>query len=151
VILRSACETCFQRFLISIEEDAVGLLSDLKGDDDLCMCPRLCGGMINVSRDSAIELVIDSLSSKQVKEPIHLTVKELYRAVHGGGLPDELPKSGYATNKLLEGQIIKKVVLDDRGDGEVYLQELVLGNGLIIHMSSGLFGAQILKIVEGER
>lgn len=142
MILNSACQTCFQRYRILIESRERELIKQIADKKGLtCPCPRSCGGTINLIQDAGIEAV---MRGKQFKEPIHLTGTELYKAVNGAGLPDELPKLGMVAPLLLAYKV-KNVEVEEI-DGQVFLHELVLDNGSTVHLTAGLRGAQVVKI-----
>ena len=144
MIVRSLCNRCFQPFHILLEAGDAGLLKEISLEDEgrMCRCPRLCGGKINLVGSPAI----DELASI-LREPMTLTGKELYVAVHGLGLPDEIEKNPEVIKSLL---VANKVVAAEVEEvqGRLYLHELKLDNGLTVHLSSGARGAQVLKVTK---
>jgi hypothetical protein len=143
VILTSLCNTCFSSFHVTVEPEDVHLLQGLRDDDGLCACPRLCGGKINLGKMPVADLV----NHPAVKPPLSVTARELYKAVQGAGLPDEVPTSVESLFAILKTYRIvnAKMVKDGR---IIYLNELTLDNGLIVHLSAGRLGAAVVKITK---
>lgn len=114
-------------------------------DNGLAPCPRLCGGKINLIGEPPLDL------EKQIrlKEPMHLTGKQLWVAVQGAGLPDELTQDPTVVEALLKANKVEKVELEQWGD-KVFLHELHLENGVVIHLTGGVKGAQVLKLTKAK-
>ncbi len=107
-------------------------------------CPRLCGGRINVVNSVG---VMTMAMAPGLRPPMSLTAKELFRAVKGGGLPDEIEKDPVTIQALLKSSPVVEAVVEEV-NGKVYLHELKLAAGTTIHLASGLRGAQVLKITK---
>jgi hypothetical protein len=144
VIIRSLCQSCLQPFTITVQGSDAHLVRQLSEDGLTAACPRLCGGRINLVGDPVIaQMSVD----RRLKEPLSLTVTELYRAVNGMGLPDEVPKSFTVIKALFKANPLKAVDLEEV-DGKFYLHELHLDDGVVVHLAAGSRGAQILKITK---
>ncbi len=145
MIVRSLCNTCFQPYELLIEASDVDLVKQVADESGLlCPCPRLCGGSINLAGEPSIE---EMSKDRRLRDPLPLTGKQLYKAVLGAGLPDEIPSSP----ELVEGLLLsKRVVGVDIGgeDVTVYIRSIRLENGTVIHLSSGQFGAQVQKVTK---
>jgi hypothetical protein len=107
-------------------------------------CPKLCGGTINVIMDPGISVLA---SDPRLRNPINLTGKQLYKAVMGAGLPDELPTDANVVYGLLQSIEVKSALVEKIGS-DVYLHELKLAGGITIHLAAGPRGAKVLKIVK---
>ncbi|TXH09041.1 MAG: hypothetical protein E6R04_09170 [Spirochaetes bacterium] len=77
-----------------------------------------------------------------------VTGKQLYQAVNGLGLPDEIPTSVEVLEALLAGSEVVETTTEEFNKA-VFLHEIKLKNGSTIHLGSGLKGAQVLKITKG--
>ena len=143
MMIRSVCSTCFQRYNLLIQASDVELVKEISTNEGRsCPCPRLCGGEINLTGEPNLEGV-------QLKDPIELTGLELFKAVGGMGLPDEVPKSPVVVTALLKTHKIVSVYLEEINGG-LYLHELHLDDGVVIHLASGARGAKVLKITKGK-
>jgi hypothetical protein len=141
----AVCNACMQPFVLDLEPEDKPLLAQVTLEDPegmLCRCPRLCGGRINLVPDPTIELM-----SKSLREPLHLTGKELYVAVHGLGLPDEVVRTVETVEAMLKAHKIVGVDLEAVNDA-VFLHELKLESGVTIHLSAGARGAQVFKMTK---
>jgi hypothetical protein len=147
MIIRSVCNSCFSTFVITLMPDDVSLVRqvvDEKGHS--APCPRLCGGRINMVGDPNI----DQVSKLVQKDPTHITGKQLYQAINGAGLPDELPKDILTLVALLKAHKVEDVKMEEI-HGRFYLHELTLENGVTLHLSGGPRGAQVLKVTKPPR
>lgn len=151
--IRSICNSCFQAFEIACApqnpaDDSVvsAMLADGLLVEGMLPCPKGCGGRINFFADETIDQLV---LGPNMREPLSLTVAELYKALHGGGLPEEIPKSAEVVDALLRANMIASADVEERS-GRVYLHVLRLSNGLNIHLSPGVYGAQVTKIVRGK-
>lgn len=146
MIVRSLCNTCLQRFELLLKPGDAPLLRQIAQESGkFCPCPRLCGGMINLQHDPAIEQLQEG---PRLRDPMTLTGAQLYQAVNGAGLPDEIPKDEAVIDSLLRANHIVKCALEHVGD-RIYLHELHLSNGSVIHLAAGGRGAQVLKVTRG--
>lgn len=147
MIILSLCQSCFQKYELLIEASDLPLLKEISDQHGYtCPCPRLCGGTINLTGNSISEIV----EGKQLAEPIFLTGKELYKAVKGMGLPDEIRLDTKTAEFMLTSSSIKDADIEEY-KGHYYLHELLLANGVVIHLAAGLKGAQILKITKEKK
>lgn len=143
MIILSLCQSCLQQYEILVEASDFPLLKEISDENGYtCPCPRLCGGSINLIGNGFADIMI----SKQLRPPIHLSCKDLYKAVKGLGLPDEIILEKLTIEPLFSS--IESVDIEEH-NGRLYIHELKLKNGLIIHLAAGLRGAQILKITKG--
>jgi len=140
MFLITICNSCYARFDVTIAPETSHLLAQMADEDGLAPCPRHCGGKINMTGD----VTITSIAQEQ-KEQVHLTTMELYRAIHGAGLPDEIPKSGELVEAMLKTHKVKDALVEEVGD-RIFVHELVLENGSTIHLTAGGRGAQVLKV-----
>jgi hypothetical protein len=145
VILFSLCNTCLQAYQILVETSDIELIKQVASDDGMtCKCPRLCGGRINLVGDDTIEAMS---KDPRLREPMNISGKELYQAVNGLGLPDEVPKSIDTVSAILRANKVRDFDLGEVA-GKLYLHELRLEGGITLHLSSGPFGAQVLKMTK---
>lgn len=143
MIIRSLCNSCFQPFELLIQPSDVELVKQLADEEGhTAPCPRLCGGRINLVGDPNI----DGMRSK-LKEPIHVTGLQLFQAVNGLGLPDEVPKDEVTIDSILKTNRVLSIDLDRSGDS-YYLLRLKLENGISIHFTGSPRGARVLKITK---
>lgn len=147
MMIRSVCNNCLQPFNILLGPDDARLMMEISIEDhgQLCKCPRLCGGKINLAADPSIAIMADRL-----KEPLTITGKELYVAVHGLGLPDEIVKDPAVIRSLLQANRVSDVTLEEVA-GRLYLHELRLDNGTTLHLAAGARGAQLLKVTKDKK
>lgn len=146
-MIHSLCHACFQPYRLMVSPEEIQLLRQIsENDGHTAKCPRLCGGSINILGDPSIDNLVEKA---QLKEPLSITGTELYRAVNGMGLADELPKNIESLEAILSKNKVTKADIEVTEDGHFYLHELHLENGLIVHLTSGLKGAEVLKITRG--
>lgn len=144
MIVQSLCNFCLQSYEVTITPDTTGLLKEIFSENAMCACPRQCGGQINLTPSSTIS---EMVSDPRLRAPIKLTVFELLRATKGAGLPDEIPGSAETVEALLLAHPVKKVVTQTEGKN-IYLNQLHLSNGVVVHLCSGPHGAAVLKITK---
>lgn len=141
MIVYSVCNSCYQSFNLTIMPGDADLLDQIKDEEGVtCKCPRLCGGRINI-------VTIAELSNASRNQPMTINALELYKAVNGLGLRDEIPKDPLVVDALLRSSKIVKTDMEEAG-GKIYLHELTLDNGVVIHLASAGFGACILKVTK---
>jgi hypothetical protein len=148
VIVKSLCNTCLQPFELLLQASDVDLVKQIADEEGhTAPCPRAhCEGRINLVGDP----VINEMRGK-LRDPIHITGKQLYQAAHGMALPDELPKSAEAIKALLMAHRVVEVDVQEVDD-RFYMHEIMLENGVCVHLSGGPRGAQVLKVTrEGPR
>lgn len=146
MIIPSLCNTCLQPYQILVEAHEVPLLKQIATDDgEACPCPRLCGGMISLVRDPVLTTMAED---KRLKTPMAITGVQLYQAVSGLGLPDEVPKDERTVESLLLANKVEKVDIEVQNE-KLYLHEIHLSNGTVLHLGAGLKGAQILRVSKG--
>jgi hypothetical protein len=147
VILHTLCNTCFQVYEIRIEPYDKELFEELRssmGSAQGCKCPRLCGGYILLERSKEAQALAEN---KLLKAPLSISVTELFGALHGTGLPDEVPNSPEVVEALLLAHQVKKVDVQQEGK-RIYLHEIHLSNGSVLHLAAGMRGCQVLKITK---
>lgn len=145
MIVSTVCTDCQQPYRINIEPEDIPLVKQVVDEETkTCPCPRLCGGSITIVAGSKTE------SSRVFQHAMELTGKDLYRAVNGAGLPDELPKSMELITALLKTYPVKDVEVEDLGN-RFYLHSLTLSNGSVVHLCAGGHGAQVLKVTRQEK
>lgn len=145
MIIHALCNSCLQKFDLIVEPSQVHLVKEISDENgETCPCPRLCGGRINLFGDGLIQQMG---AVPGLRDPISITGKQLYQAVNGLGLPDEIPKNREVIDSLLRSQKIVSTVIDEL-DGKVFIHELRLEDGLTIHLAAGLRGAQVFKITK---
>lgn len=143
MILRSLCNSCFQPFELLLEASDIELVKQISDEHGHTVpCPRLCGGRINIVGEPNIGAMAEKL-----KQPMHINGKQLYQAVNGMGLPDELPQSHAALSALLRANKVVGIDLEEWG-GKFYIHELKLEGGVTVHLSAGAKGAQVLKVTQ---
>lgn len=141
MIINSICDTCLQSYTILVQASDVDLVRQIADDEGLsCPCPRLCGGHINLVGGKLLDVA-------GLKPPIHLTGVQLYQSVNGMGLPDELPRDAVTVDAMLRANPVVKCDVTEF-DGAVFLNELHLNNGIVVHLTAGARGAQVLKVTK---
>lgn len=144
MIIHSVCSSCLRSFNLMVEPTDIQLVKEIADDEgNTCPCPSLCGGSINLVGPPTVP------ENVHVKAPINLTGRQLYQAVNGLGLPEELPRTVESVEKALVSHVVTKVVVEEH-QGKVYLHEFHLATGDVLHLASGSKGAQVLRIVKGE-
>jgi len=144
-MLLSLCNSCHQTYQIMVgvqEVDLIRKIADEQGHT--CPCPRLCGGHINLVGDSVID---DTMKDRRLRDPLKISGTELFKAVKGLGLPDEIEVHPEVLGPMLTACKVKDYKLE-RTFGKVYLSELILDNGITVHLTSGPHGAQVLKLTK---
>ena len=142
MIINSVCSTCLQPFKILIQVSDIELVKQVSTNEGrTCPCPRLCGGEINLTGEPEL------IAGIRLREPMELTGLQLFQAVGGLGLADEIPKDVAVIDALLKTNRILSVDVQE-ANGNFYLNELRLEGGLIVHLSSGARGARVLKITK---
>lgn len=147
MIIQGLCNSCFQAFTINVSPSDAHLLKQIIGEDLMAPCPRLCGGRINMSRSDEITALA---SDPRLKPPLPLTVTELFKAVNGIGLPDEIPTSPEVVEALLQLHKVTETVITKDGN-KIYLHEIHLANGTVVHLGAGLHGAMVVKLTKKEK
>lgn len=143
MIVLSTCTTCFQPYKLLIQASDVGLVKEISTKEGkACPCPRRCGGEINLVGEAA-----GIPENTNLREPIEITGLQLYQAVGGLGLPDEMPKDKEIVTSLLKGNKVSQVIVDE-ANGSLFLHSIGLDNGVTIHLTSGARGARVLKITK---
>jgi hypothetical protein len=141
MIINSVCSTCFQPYKLLIQASDVELVKQLSHTEGRsCPCPRLCGGSINLVGQPDI-------TGTKLRDPIEITGLQLFQAVNGMGLPDEIPKDAVVIDALLRGNRVTSIDMQEF-NGSFYLNELRLEGGVTIHLSAGGRGARVLKITK---
>lgn len=144
MIIHSLCNTCFQPYELLVETSDVELLKQVSDElGHTSPCPRLCGGTINLVGDRTIT---EMTQDRRMRDPLRISGKELYQAINGLGLPDELPLTEDVVDLLLDSKVV--VFSYNEVDGKFYLSEIVFAGGRSMHLTSGPRGAQILKITK---
>lgn len=142
MIVNSICSTCFQPYKILIQTSDVELVKQISTNEGRsCPCPRLCGGEINLTGQADVD------EKLQLRDPVELTGLQLYQAVGGLGLPDEIPKDVAVINALFKAYPVESLDLQEV-TGSIYLSEIRLGGGVTVHLSSGARGARVLKVTK---
>ena len=138
----TVCNTCLQPIELRLDPDEVRLVKEMVAEDKTIQCPRLCGGRILMTPSPELSKMV---SDSRLRDPVVLTGKELYKALLGAGMPDEIPASPEAVEALLLANKVigVEVVRDGKSIG---ITELRLANKTIIHLASGRIGAAVLKI-----
>lgn len=143
MMIFSLCNSCFQPFKLNLQPGDVHLVRQIADEDmNTCPCPRLCGGRINLT-----EMPVVSESSKILKQSMSITGRELYVAVNGAGLPDEIVTDPVVVEALMKANSVKEVFMEKHGE-RVYLHQISLSNGVTLHLTAGSRGAQVLKITK---
>jgi len=142
MIINSICSTCFQPYKLLVQASDVELVKQVATNEGRSSpCPRLCGGEINlVGEPNVVEEAV-------LRDPVELTGLQLFQAVGGLGLPDEIPKDLIVLKAIFNAHKIVSVDMEE-AHGNFYLNELRLDGGVTIHLSSGARGARILKITK---
>lgn len=149
MIQKSLCSRCYQAFIISFENGDSVLFEQMQPEytkdkpiGNWVVCPRKCGGFLTPLNDAEVRL-----KSPAFSHAMSVTVKELYKAVFGGGLPDEVPKDLDAINALLLVHRVNETILEEV-NGFFYLHGLKLNNGFTVHLGGSPHGACIVKITK---
>jgi len=142
MIVNSVCSTCLQPFKILIQVSDVELVKQISTNEGrTCPCPRLCGGEINLVGESEL------MEGIRLRDPVELTGIQLFQAVGGLGLADEIPKDLMVIDSLLKANRVESVDLEEVG-GNFYIHEIRLHGGMTVHLASGARGAKVLKITK---
>lgn len=144
MIVFSLCQKCLQPFELNIQPGDVHLIKQISTHEGMMApCPRQCGGGINLVGDQ----VVDALAGDHLKSIMKITGTELYQAVNGMGLPDEIPhEAGIVTSLLVANRV--RAVVTEKANGKTYLHEIILDNGYTIHLAAGARGAHVLKVTK---
>ena len=143
MIVKSGCSTCFQTYKLLIQVSDLDLVKQVSSDDgQRSACPRLCGGEINLTGEPILPP-----EKFQLRDPIELTGRQLYQAINGLGLPDEVPKDVIVIDSILKTHKVVGADVEEFG-GNFYLNELRLEGGLTLHLTAGSRGARVLKITK---
>jgi hypothetical protein len=140
VIFDALCNSCLQPFVVTVGPDEKQLVQGELDADGHCACPRLCGGKLLLG-DAANKV----REGAQLAKPLHLTGTELFQAIHGLGLPDEVTDDPDLVEALLKTNPVTGAKLE-QVMGRVFLHELHLANGMVVHLTAGARGAQLLKV-----
>lgn len=139
-MIHTMCPTCRQSYRLMLSSREHELLQQIASSDGTeCDCPRLCGGKIPLVGPTKVDEAVPP------RDPITLSGAELYRAVNGMGMADEIPKNRETVEALIKANRASGVIVEEAG-GRFYLHELHLENGLVVHLAAGLRGAEVLKI-----
>jgi hypothetical protein len=138
VILNTHCDKCFQAFEIDLNSTEVPMLQDLVDENKTVSCPRGCGGRVPMSDDE---------NALRGRHPIHLSGLSLYQALHGAGLPDEIPCDINVLAALLKANTVINVSVEEHNK-KIYLHEIDMSDGSTIHLAAGLKGALVMKITK---
>lgn len=136
----TACQNCRQSYNLLLTSEDAHLLDQIRDSETTCPCPRLCGSSVSLVESG-------DLQRGEWEHPVTLTGQELYRAVNGMGLPDEVPHDPIVVDSLLKSGKVTRTLMEDIG-GRLYLHEISLDNGATIHFSSAAKGACVLKITK---
>lgn len=145
MIVQSLCNKCYQPYTILLDPSDLPLIKQLASDDGrFVSCPRLCGGQINITMDHDVATMS---KDRRLREPMNITGKQLYKAVNGAGLPDEISCSAVTILALLQANKVGSVAFESVGQ-DLYIHEIRLGDGVVIHLTAGQRGAKVLKITK---
>lgn len=142
MIVTTLCNSCLQSFELQVSSEETYLLREIMGEDSTIDCPRLCGGKILFSSTKGLA---NMANDPRLRDPVRLTGKELYKAVKGVGLPDEVPSSKEVVEALLVANQVIGAEIEVVGK-RIFLHELRLKNRTILHLSSGKHGCEVVKI-----
>jgi hypothetical protein len=143
LIVRSLCNTCLQPYQLLFQATDIDLVKQVQSQDgQTCPCPRLCGGAINLVGEPTITAMTEKL-----RAPIYLTGKQLYQAINGMGLPDEIESDPLVLKAMLAANKVESTDVE-LCNGKMYLHEIRLDNGVIIHLGAGARGAQVVKMTK---
>lgn len=142
----SVCNRCLQSYELTILQKDKELVSQLEDATGFAKCPRHCGGFINLYPVTEFTALRDG--NVLARDPMQLTAKELYGAVFGAGLPDEIPRHPELVESILKANKVVGVKLEQTDERSgIYLHEIVLENGLTIHLGGGI-GPRVVKITK---
>lgn len=145
-LIRSVCNTCFQAYVLRISDSEKSLLSEiLDASGESCPCPRNCGGSIPLQNSQEFTDMHAIL-----REPLSITGTELYQAVNGLPLPDEVVKDLEVVKHLSRPENVKYITLSEH-DGQVYVSDISLNDGMKLHLTAGPRGALLFKITKQDR
>lgn len=129
-----------------VEPTDVALVKQIASDDGTtCPCPALCGGSILLVPDDTVKAMSEDA---RLKSPTVLTGKQLYQAVMGLGLPEEIPSSPELVDAVFRANKVVSVDLEKIQE-KIYLHEIRFDNGVVLHLASGSKGAQVLRVSKG--
>lgn len=129
-----------------VEPADVALVKQITSEDGTtCPCPSLCGGSILLVPDDTVQALSEDA---RLKPPTVLTGKQLYQAVMGLGLPEEIPSSAELIDSIFRANKVVSVDLE-KVQEKIYLHEIRFDNGVVLHLASGLKGAQVFRVSKG--
>jgi hypothetical protein len=146
VRIHSLCNSCLQAYdleFTSVDKDLIGQIEVQAG---MARCPRHCGGLINIGPVQEFKHVVTE-GNRLFKDPIHLTAQELYAAIYGNGLPDEIPRDIDVVESLMIAHKVVGTTLEMAPTGEIYLHSLKLSNDVTVHLGGGM-GPRVVKITK---
>lgn len=132
------CNSCFQRYVLTVRPQERGLLT--WDENNLLACARGCGGKVLFGQDA-----VSMAEGAQLATPLHVTATEYYKALGGMGLPDEVTDDPDIIEALLKAHRVLEVKLE-QAMGRIFIHEVQLENGMTVHLSAGAKGAQVLKV-----
>jgi hypothetical protein len=144
VILHTLCNSCLQPFRILVEPSEIELVKQVTKEGSMCECPRKCGGLVSLAGGNVLS---EMAKDPRLKEPMSLTGTQLFKAINGLGLPDEIPKNADVVKAFLKAHKVLDINVEEHA-GKFYLHEIQLEGGITLHLSAGLKGAQLLKITK---
>lgn len=145
MIIRTVCNTCLSSFQLLVEASDVELVKQIADDKgQTCPCPRLCGGRIFLTHDPVGRALAND---PRLRPALPISGKELFQAVNGLGLPDEVPVGVEIIEAMLKSSKVSSVSVQLMR-GHVYLHELHLENGITLHLTAGPHGAEVLKMTK---
>lgn len=148
MIIISVCNSCLQCLRLNLTPADKDLLTQIEVAPGMCKCPREgCTGIINLMPVTEFTHLEGKVALTD--NVIELTAKELYAALYGNGLPDEIQRDPTVVEALLKANRVIEAQVEKTSSGSVYLHTITLENGLIIHLGGGM-GPRVVKITNPE-
>ena len=113
-------------------------------------CVRQCGAKMTRIPGGEWE-TWKSSHDEGILKLYELSMAELFRAMSGFGLPDELQVEPEYVKALLLSNPITDLLLQRSDSGRTVIKRLDLKNGLSIHLASSPRGATVYKITRGDQ
>lgn len=110
-----------------------------------------CGGLIVGPIDTNVPEIRNDIKSlkKGCRRFLDLDPQQLFRALCGGGTPEEVEVRVEVVRAfLLSSKIIKVIAHEMMGDHRVIMDRLYLDNGTILHFAGTGAGALIYKVTK---
>lgn len=137
------CDSCHSGFrVIEDDIDRARMLIGESSDVGKVVCPR-CAAALGRYR----EIEVDGTVMRRLKVT-DLTTDEMYAALNGFGLPEEVQCSRRRVQEVLENTKIKKVVGRDTAAGRFVIDSILFEDNKRMYLGASSEGAVVYRISE---